>query len=89
MFARLATRRTALLTVAVVLGVGLMLTAFPLAGEEGAPRFLACQAERDLDALLPLLPGAGMAAGALAMRAPAVHSSRENPDVEEPPCASP
>lgn len=61
------------------------LTPFPL--EEG--RWLACRAERDLEALLPLLPGAGTASGSLAMRAPTGHSSRDTPDPEGPPCASP
>jgi phosphatidylglycerol lysyltransferase len=34
------------------------LTAFPLADANGQPRYLACRAERDLEALLPLLPEA-------------------------------
>lgn len=32
------------------------LTPFPLDTDGGAPRYLACRAERDLEALLPLLP---------------------------------
>jgi phosphatidylglycerol lysyltransferase len=35
------------------------LTAFPLAAANGQRRYLACRAERDLDALLPLLPEEG------------------------------
>lgn len=36
------------------------LTAFPLAADQdGASRYLVCRAERDLDALLPLLPTGG------------------------------
>jgi len=65
------------------------LTAFPLAGEEGEPRFLACQAERDLASLLPLLPGGGAAPAALATPAPRGHSTAGRPYSEEPPCASP
>lgn len=34
------------------------LTAFPLGDANGQPRYLACRAERDLEALLPLLPEA-------------------------------
>ncbi|NMJ40286.1 lysylphosphatidylglycerol synthetase family protein [Roseomonas sp. JC162] len=37
------------------------LTPFPLASDAG-PRFLVCRAERDLDALMPLLPGGADAA---------------------------
>lgn len=34
------------------------LTAFPMEPQDGQPRWLVCRAERDLEALLPLLPGA-------------------------------
>lgn len=45
------------------------LTAFPLAAQEdGAPRFLACRAEHDLDRLLSLLPREAGASDAAAMR---------------------
>jgi len=41
------------------------LTVLPLAGGPDGPRYLACRAEHDLEALLPLLPGHGDAPRAI------------------------
>jgi len=59
------------------------LTVFPLAEAHGQARYLACRAERDLEALLPLLPEADQPAGMLARVAPSRHSTPPEPRREE------